>query len=495
MVTDEVREYIKKVKDSGKSLDEIRDILSKKGWKAEDIDQAFVDLGYKKFNLTSQNTVSESSTNSSSSQESFFAKITTQDPKRYYPNITASIPTNPSRFWAVPVIGGLIKCLILLPVAIELILISLFVAILMLVNPFYVLINGKYLPFAYQWILKLMRLSVKFNFFLYGVTDKYPGFGFEISDSFSVSIPYPENPNKLFAIPLIGALIRLIFIIPFDIFLQVVYVASGISSIFSSFIVFFQGRFPETNYDLAVDYTRVYQSLAMYQYGISDTYPSFRLNMRHKKLKVFLLILGLIFIVWGNSARLHQQSSFYSRMKEENSTALSQTARINNIKRQADLTTLQSALIAYLTDEKGQVPRAITGDEQKISKSGSDLCSILVPKYISNLPVDPSINNGTPITDCESNYNTGYSITFNKAGSSTLESPHITISASLKEGGVIPTVYINMSIFTPSSITPSIGLPATTVYPSVSQNPGTYTPSSKLSPTPTKSGPTLVPGY
>ena len=67
-----------------------------------------------------------------------------------------------------------------------------------------------------------------------------------------------------------------------------------------------------------------------------------------------------------------------------------------------------------------------------ISKTGVDLCSVLVPKYIASMPVDPNINIGRRIDeiDCDSNYMTGYMINKSAAGK-------ITVSALYAENGEI----------------------------------------------------------
>lgn len=97
-----------------------------------------------------------------------------------------------------------------------------------------------------------------------------------------------------------------------------------------------------------------------------------------------------------------------------------QFAQANNTKRSSDVNALLNAVGEYAADNKGQLPAAIPncnpatdlnqckGPDMYITKTNMDICADLVTKYMAALPVDPLTNNGTPITDCASNYSTGY---------------------------------------------------------------------------------------
>jgi len=68
----------------------------------------------------------------------------------------------------------------------------------------------------------------------------------------------------------------------------------------------------------------------------------------------------------------------------------------------------------------------ISGWTQRI-----DLCTDVVPTYIAALPMDPTGSSGT---QCQTNYNTGYTITANATGN------RFTISAPSAENGATVTV-------------------------------------------------------
>ena len=87
-----------------------------------------------------------------------------------------------------------------------------------------------------------------------------------------------------------------------------------------------------------------------------------------------------------------------------------QFAQTNNTRRQSDVKAILDAVGQYMVDNKGQIPSGITTTAQTISKTGADICAVLVTSYIAALPADPLTNSGTPITACSSTYTTGYTI-------------------------------------------------------------------------------------
>jgi len=88
-----------------------------------------------------------------------------------------------------------------------------------------------------------------------------------------------------------------------------------------------------------------------------------------------------------------------------------QFSQANNTKRRSDVNAILNAIDQYAADNKGTLPGGITTTDQDIVKTGgSDLCAALVTKYLAALPVDPKTNNGTPVTDCTTSYDTHYHV-------------------------------------------------------------------------------------
>ncbi|GEM_PF-1163483 len=227
-------------------------------------------------------------------QESFFKKITyTQG---IYPILNAVPIQNPSRFYAIPLLGFLVKLILLIPVFFEIIFISIWWMIaVMIINPFVVLFTNKYWQSAYSINLGYLRMVTKISFYLFGLTNKYPGFNLTINDNYSLDIPYPENPKKIFAIPIIGFIIRIILLIPYLIFEGIISQAAAIGTFSLAWaVVLFKGRYPEGLFELARDSLRVSISANAYMTGLSDKYPSFYISMNHDKIKIILIAIAII---------------------------------------------------------------------------------------------------------------------------------------------------------------------------------------------------------
>lgn len=213
--------------------------------------------------------------------------------REIYPKIKIAYPKTPNRMWAFPIFGGLAKIIILIPVFVEISLLSVFDIFIIIINSFVVLFTGKYWDICFNFNLGLMRLIAKTTFFFSGFTDSYPGFDFQNHD-FSVDIEKPQNSNRAFAVPLFGGLARFILLIPFGIFSMVISNASRIGVVISSVPVFFSGKYPEATFELAVDATRLNFAQLSYFLGIRDNYPNFFISMKHKNFKLVLIAIALI---------------------------------------------------------------------------------------------------------------------------------------------------------------------------------------------------------
>lgn len=219
------------------------------------------------------------------------AKIS-QTPKNLYPVIDIPHIKNPNRFYAIPFIGGTVKIAMLIPVFIWLMLIGIAYAILTVINSLAVLFTGKYWSVAYDISVLFIKLWAKILYFLFGLTNRYPGFTDKTPD-FIITIPLPTKPNRFFAIPLLGFIARALLLIPFAIYSSIMQYAANLAAIIASFPVLFTGNYPESLYELVRDNTRLNISSAMYFAGLSDKYPSFWISMHHKGVKILFIALAI----------------------------------------------------------------------------------------------------------------------------------------------------------------------------------------------------------
>jgi len=253
-------------------------------------------------------------------------QIPPQNMPSFYPTIKVNLIQNPSRFYASPIVGGITKFFMLIPVGIEYFAISIAYCVLLIINSFVVLFTGKYWKTCYNVTIGLMRYSLKISYFWRGLTNKYPGFDLKIDDAFSLDMPMPQKPNRLFAIPIFGAVVRLMLLIPYMIYTTVIFSSSlsaaNIATVLSSFIVFFKGKYPETTFELNRDGVRLSLALTAYFSGLSDKYPNFWISMNHKNMKIFLIILGILSLVlnYSNTGRKTLQRNYYQPQNQQQKT-------------------------------------------------------------------------------------------------------------------------------------------------------------------------------
>lgn len=182
---------------------------------------------------------------------------------------------NPNRLWALPVVGGTVKYIIVLPVAFWLLAVSIAAIVLSYINAFHVLVTGRYWEPAYALAVGSMRLSAKANCFVLGLSDTYPGLTLASSDEVRVEIPVPRKPNRLLAFPLFGGIFRLLVLVPFFIFLFVFGLLVWLVFWVAWIPVLLIGQYPEGLFNLMVYAQRLQLRLSAFTFGLSDRYPLF----------------------------------------------------------------------------------------------------------------------------------------------------------------------------------------------------------------------------
>ncbi len=119
-----------------------------------------------------------------------------------------------------------------------------------------------------------------------------------------------------------------------------------------------------------------------------------------------------------------------------------QFSQANNTQRQSDVNTILNAINQYASDNRGSLPSGITTSVKTItSTSGAsniDLCSVLVPTYIADLPIDPTAGTESPAnsicTDSGATYNTAYTVVKSASGN------RVTVAAPSAENSATITV-------------------------------------------------------
>ncbi|MBV9324867.1 MAG: DUF4389 domain-containing protein [Chloroflexi bacterium] len=187
--------------------------------------------------------------------------------------MTLSPPVGSTRFWAVPVLGFLIKLLILIPhlIVIYVLGIALFFAELVIWIP--VLFTARYPGWAFGLVAGYLRWVTRLAMYFYGLSDAYPAFSFDAPED--MLIERPESSSRFFAILLVGGIVRYILLIPHYIILYALGIAVAACQLLIWVWVLFGGQYPAWAFTFVGGTitwsTRVYA----YFFGLTDRYPPF----------------------------------------------------------------------------------------------------------------------------------------------------------------------------------------------------------------------------
>ncbi len=182
-------------------------------------------------------------------------------------------PLSSGRFWAIPLIGGLVKLIILIPHFIILYVLGFVVGITQLVIWLGVLFGGRYPAWAFGLTAGYVRWIIRLSLYFYGITDEYPAFSMEAPGD--IAIVAPQSSSRFWAIPFIGAFVKWIILIPHFIVLYVLGFVVGLAQLVIWIPVLFTGTYPSWAYSLVSGTVLWTARLASYFLGLTDDYPPF----------------------------------------------------------------------------------------------------------------------------------------------------------------------------------------------------------------------------
>ena len=240
----------------------------------------------------------------------------THDDRRMYPEFTVKRNEHPKILFAIPFVGLLIKLILIIPVYIVQLALGLVVGVLWAITPFVILFKGRHWDIAYEMMSGLITYQTKVTLYLTGVTDIYPGFNLKPNDAFTLHIRMPEKSSRMLGFPILGFLVRLFITLPYTIYASVLSNGMRLAAIASWFAVMYKKTYPESLHEFVRDTTRVHMASMMYLYYLSDVYPSFKISMNHKKVKIALIVLGALWFVFGDSGEYLDKMDKYKNTNE-----------------------------------------------------------------------------------------------------------------------------------------------------------------------------------
>lgn len=224
----------------------------------------------------------------------------------FYPKLVIKNNENPNKLYAFPFVGLLIKAIMLFPASLFLMFVAIAFFALWLITPFVVLFTGKYWDPAYKMTLGFMIYRTKYSLFLLGLTDKYPGLDLETHGLFEITFKKPTAVGRWLAFPIAGFAIRLFLSIPYYIYSSVLDSGTYVAMVASWFGILNKGKYPESLYEFNRDSIRVSLAYTVYLTYLSDRYPSFWISMKHKTVKITLIIIGAILFILSNRSNNHR---------------------------------------------------------------------------------------------------------------------------------------------------------------------------------------------
>jgi hypothetical protein len=182
-------------------------------------------------------------------------------------------PLAVNRFWAIPIVGILVKAIILIPHFIVLYVLGIVVGLAHLVIWAFVLFTGQYPEWAFNLNAGVLRWWARLLLYLYGLSDDYPAFSMEAPGD--IAIPRPESSSRFWAIPIVGIFVKYIILIPHFIVLYVLGIVVGICQLVIWIPVLFTGEYPQWAFQLVSGYTLWTIRVYAYLLGLIDAYPPF----------------------------------------------------------------------------------------------------------------------------------------------------------------------------------------------------------------------------
>jgi hypothetical protein len=218
------------------------------------------------------------------SSHSTSPEVLVQDPLAYNADpvrLNADYPEALNRILNLPLlIGTLIKAILAIPAYIVWYVIYFVAVVLQLIGTIAILFTGQYPRGLFNLFVSALRMQNRLVAYLLSMTDAYPGFslGEEEGDTFRTAIDYPQSLNRLLNLPIIGLVVKSIFVLPHLLILLFAFIAVLIVVIAAQFAILFTGQFPRTMWNFVVGVMQMLTRVTAYIYSLTDKYPSFSMS-------------------------------------------------------------------------------------------------------------------------------------------------------------------------------------------------------------------------
>jgi hypothetical protein len=200
-------------------------------------------------------------------------------PDAYPVNVSYDRLARINRLWGIPLVGLLVRTILVIPHFLLLVLLAFVAALLSLVTWIPVLLLGRFPGWGYRWIGGLIGWYLRVQAYLELLTPTYPPFSLS-GEGHPVTVRYDEGVriNRLWGIPFIGIWVRALILIPHYFVLWLFGILVSILLWFTWVPVLITGRQADTIYTLVGGFNRWYLRVLAYQLLMVDRYPPFSLG-------------------------------------------------------------------------------------------------------------------------------------------------------------------------------------------------------------------------
>ncbi len=206
-----------------------------------------------------------------------------QDPMGIEPaypiNLAIPRPESQSRLTNFPLLGLLIRVILLIPHFIVLMLLGFVAALIGFIAQFAILFTGKYPRGMFDFYVGAQRWGANLNAYMYHLRDEYPPFSMDAGKyALTYSVEYPASLSRFLNFPIIGTYIKIFLAIPHLIILYFLYLVLSITTLIAEFAILFSGSYPAGLHSLAVGTMRWNQRMSGYVAALTDKYPPFSMD-------------------------------------------------------------------------------------------------------------------------------------------------------------------------------------------------------------------------
>lgn len=193
-------------------------------------------------------------------------------------NVTYGPDEGQNRLWGIPLVGAVIRAILIIPQVVVLAVLGIVLYVILLVNWIPILVNGRQAAWIYTVAGGMLRLSTQLTAYVLLMTGRYPPFWIDGDHTVNVTFDPTETQNQLWGIPILGVLVRLIALIPHLIVLALLGVVVAILSLFTWVPVLLNGRTSDWVVRWIGGFYRWSARVSAYALLLTGRYPPFSLD-------------------------------------------------------------------------------------------------------------------------------------------------------------------------------------------------------------------------